>query len=76
MPSDERARYSQYDYLLGRVDRWSMLDLDDLLLELERDPALTPAERKELLARAYAVLWRRAQADMRPPAPDEDSSNP
>ncbi len=75
MPSDERARYSQYDYLLGRVDRWSMLDLDDLLLEIERDPALTQAERKELLARAYAVLWRRAQAGMRSPAPGEGSSS-
>lgn len=74
--ADERGRYREYDYLLARVDRWSMLDLDDLLLEIERDPALTSEQRKKLLARAYAVLWRRAQLEGRAPSPGEGDPRP
>jgi len=65
--SSKRSRYGEYDYLLGRVDRWSMLDLDDLMLEIEKDDGLTAAQRKELLERVYAILWRRAQLEMAPP---------
>ncbi len=61
-----RSRYGEYDYLLGRVDSWTMLDLDDLMLEIETDKGLTAPERKELLARVYEILWRRAQKEMRP----------
>ncbi len=43
-----------------------MLDLDDLMLEIETDKGLTAPERKELLARVYEILWRRAQKEMRP----------
>ncbi|MFA5594305.1 MAG: hypothetical protein WDA15_03380 [Trueperaceae bacterium] len=69
-PEAKRSRYGEYDYLLGRVDRWSMLDLDDLMLEIEKDESLTTAQRKELLERVYAILWRRAQLEMRPPRTD------
>ena len=65
----KRSRYGEYDYLLGRVDRWTMLDLDDLMLEIEKDKGLTEPERKELLERLYAILWRRAQQEMAPPGP-------
>lgn len=56
-----------YDYLLGRVGGWSMLDLDDLLLEIETDKQLTEAERKALLARVYAILWGRVKPTAGPP---------
>ena len=69
-PEAMRSRYGVYDYLLGRVDRWSMLDLDDLMLEIEKDESLTAAQRKELLDRMYVILWRRAQLEMRPPRTD------
>lgn len=67
-PTDrvKRSRYGEYDYLLGRVDSWSMLDLDDLMLEIETDKGLSADERKELLARVYEILWRRAQKEMYP----------
>ncbi|MFA5550973.1 MAG: hypothetical protein WDA03_05075 [Trueperaceae bacterium] len=64
--SGGRSRYGEYDYLLGIVDRWSMLDLDDLLLEIETDKGLSETERKELLARVYEILWRRAKNEMNP----------
>lgn len=60
------ARFGEYDYLLERVGGWSMADLDDLMLEIERDAALSEPEREGLLARLYALLWRRAQAAMGP----------
>lgn len=62
----KRSRYGEYNYLLGRVDSWSMLDLDDLMLEIETDRGLSADERKELLARVYEILWRRAQKEMDP----------
>ncbi len=71
-PQGKRSRYGEYDYLLGRVDRWSMLDLDDLMLEIETDKGLTETERKELLERVYAILWRRAQLEMSPPRTDTE----
>ncbi len=43
-----------------------MLDLDDLLLEIETDKGLSETERKELLARVYEILWRRAKNEMNP----------
>lgn len=72
----KRSRYGEYDYLLGRVDRWSMLDLDDLMLEIETDKGLTDAERKTLLERVYAILWRRAQLEMGPPRPGSSEKRP
>ena len=75
-PEAKRSRYGEYDYLLGRVDRWSMLDLDDLMLEIEKDAGLTAAERKELLKRVYAILWRRAQLEMGPPRTDNAEKRP
>ncbi len=73
-PSGRRSRYGEYDYLLGRVDRWTMLDLDDLLLEIETDSGLAEPERQELLKRVYAILWRRAQLEMGPPGSESADS--
>lgn len=66
-PPPPGSRFSEYDYLLSRVSRWSMLDLDDLMLEIETDEGLTDAERHSLLSRLYALLWRRAQAEFAAP---------
>lgn len=71
-----RSRYGEYDYLLGRVHRWTMLDLDDLMLEIETDEGITEAERKELLDRVYAILWRRAQTEMGPPTSGKAEPRP
>ncbi len=60
-------RFVEYSYLVGRVDRWSMQDLEDLLVEIERDTLLDDTQRQELLRRMYAVLWRRAQRELQHP---------
>lgn len=56
-------RFVEYSYLVDRVDRWSMRDLEDLMLEIERDRELDDAQKKELLRRLYALLWRRAKGE-------------
>jgi hypothetical protein len=60
--------FTQDAYLLGRVGAWSMNDLEDLMIEIERDGELASAERRELLERLYRVLWRRAQDELSLPA--------
>lgn len=60
-------RFVEYSYLVDRVDRWSMQDLEDLLVEIERDTLLDDTQRQELLRRMYAVLWRRAQRELQQP---------
>jgi len=58
--------FVEYSNLVDRVDRWSMRDLEDLMLEIERDRELDGPQRSELLRRLYAVLWRRAQGEFGP----------
>lgn len=62
--------FRQYAYLLGRVGSWSMNDLEDMMIEIERDADLARGERRELLQRLYRLLWRRAQDELRRPALD------
>ena len=38
--------------------------------------AASAAERKELLKRVYAILWRRAQLEMGPPRTDTAEKRP
>lgn len=62
--------FRQYAYLLGRVGSWSMNDLEDLMIEIERDADLARGERRELLERLYRLLWRRAQDELGRPTLD------
>lgn len=60
-----RSTFEEYAYLLSRVAGWSMMDLDDLMLEVETDVDLTEQERRELLDRLYRILWQRAQSEIK-----------
>lgn len=56
--------YVRFAYLLERVGSWAISDLEDLLVEIQRDRELTEDQRGELLKCLYAVLWRRAQEEL------------
>lgn len=57
--------FAEYTYLLGRVGSWTINDLGDMLVEIERDVELSAGERKELLEALYRLLWQRAQVEMK-----------
>ena len=68
------STFADYASLLGHVDAWTINDLGDMMVEIERDRDLAAQDRKDLLDRLYRVLWRRAQEELGTRKPDDGSA--